>query len=601
MGRHDQTVTRTVSLLASIAALVIAIAPPLTSLLAAQDRVNGALETSARLHAAEVALVARQTPGFWQLEALRVATLDASEFNTVPERRRVYNRDGHLVVETPAATELAWPVRSKRVPIMDGGQQLGEAEASRSFRSALVRSSWVGVASALGALLIFVVLRIVPLRLLHHALDRATYLSAHDVLTGLPNRALFHDRLKQALAQGQRLGRSPALLCIDLDHFKQVNDTLGHAAGDQLLCALSERIGGCLREGDTLARLGGDEFAVIQPYATGAQDAETVAHRILHVARAPVDLNGQQAQVSLSIGIALGDVGTDSAHLLQNADIALYQAKDNGRAQWCFFDPKMNARLQERRALEQDLRGALARQELFLLYQPQVDLKSGKVVGAEALLRWRRSADKIEPPDRFIALSEEIGLIGTIGAWVIQEACRTGATWPDHIGIAVNVSPAQFRRPGFEAAVLEALQASGISPSRLELEITEGLLLNDTSETLRILNRLRAIGVRIAMDDFGTGYSSLAYVQKFHFDRIKIDRHFVMRMTSDRSAAAIVKAVIAMARAMGVTTIAEGVETTDQARSLILEGCNEAQGFLYGRPMTIEAFLQTLVPDEHVG
>jgi diguanylate cyclase (GGDEF)-like protein len=601
MGRHDQTVTRTVSLLASIAALVIAIAPPLTSLLAAQDRVNGALETSARLHAAEVALVARQTPGFWQLEALRVATLDASEFNTVPERRRVYNRDGHLVVETPAATELAWPVRSKRVPIMDGGQQLGEAEASRSFRSALVRSSWVGVASALGALLIFVVLRIVPLRLLHHALDRATYLSAHDVLTGLPNRALFHDRLKQALAQGQRLGRSPALLCIDLDHFKQVNDTLGHAAGDQLLCALSERIGGCLREGDTLARLGGDEFAVIQPYATGAQDAETVAHRILHVARAPVDLNGQQAQVSLSIGIALGDVGTDSAHLLQNADIALYQAKDNGRAQWCFFDPKMNARLQERRALEQDLRGALARQELFLLYQPQVDLKSGKVVGAEALLRWRRSADKIEPPDRFIALSEEIGLIGTIGAWVIQEACRTGATWPDHIGIAVNVSPAQFRRPGFEAAVLEALQASGISPSRLELEITEGLLLNDTSETLRILNRLRTIGVRIAMDDFGTGYSSLAYVQKFHFDRIKIDRHFVMRMTSDRSAAAIVKAVIAMARAMGVTTIAEGVETTDQARSLILEGCNEAQGFLYGRPMTIEAFLQTLVPDEHVG
>jgi len=601
MGRHDQTVTRTVSLLASIAALVIAIAPPLTSLLAAQDRVNGALETSARLHAAEVALVARQTPGFWQLEALRVATLDASEFNTVPERRRVYNRDGHLVVETPAATELAWPVRSKRVPIMDGGQQLGEAEASRSFRSALVRSSWVGVASALGALLIFVVLRIVPLRLLHHALDRATYLSAHDVLTGLPNRALFHDRLKQALAQGQRLGRSPALLCIDLDHFKQVNDTLGHAAGDQLLCALSERIGGCLREGDTLARLGGDEFAVIQPYATGAQDAETVAHRILHVARAPVDLNGQQAQVSLSIGIALGDVGTDSAHLLQNADIALYQAKDNGRAQWCFFDPKMNARLQERRALEQDLRGALARQELFLLYQPQVDLKSGKVVGAEALLRWRRSADKIEPPDRFIASSEEIGLIGTIGAWVIQEACRTGATWPDHIGIAVNVSPAQFRRPGFEAAVLEALQASGISPSRLELEITEGLLLNDTSETLRILNRLRTIGVRIAMDDFGTGYSSLAYVQKFHFDRIKIDRHFVMRMTSDRSAAAIVKAVIAMARAMGVTTIAEGVETTDQARSLILEGCNEAQGFLYGRPMTIEAFLQTLVPDEHVG
>jgi diguanylate cyclase (GGDEF)-like protein len=484
---------------------------------------------------------------------------------------------------------------------MDGGEQLGEAEASRSFRSALVRSSWVGVSSSFGALLIFVVLRIVPLRLLRHALDRATYLSAHDVLTGLPNRALFHDRLKQALAQGQRLGRSPALLCIDLDHFKQVNDTLGHAAGDQLLCALSERIGRCLREGDTLARLGGDEFAVIQPYATGAQDAEAVAHRILHVARAPVDLNGQQAQVSLSIGIALGDVGTDSAHLLQNADIALYQAKDNGRGQWCFFDPKMNARLQERRALEQDLRGALARQDLFLLYQPQVDLKSGKVVGAEALLRWRRSADKIEPPDKFIALSEEIGLIGTIGAWVIQEACRTGATWPDHIGIAVNVSPAQFRRPGFEAAVLEALQASGISPSRLELEITEGLLLNDTSETLRILNRLRTIGVRVAMDDFGTGYSSLAYVQKFHFDRIKIDRHFVMRMTSDRSAAAIVKAVIAMARAMGVTTIAEGVETTDQARALILEGCNEAQGFLYGRPMTIDAFLQTLVPDEHVG
>ena len=516
LRQRDRIVTRTVSLLAGMAALAIAIAPPVTSLLAARDRLNGALETSARLHAAEVAIVARQTPNFWQIEDLHVATLDINEPHTIPERRRVYNPDGRLVIETPPPDELAWPVLSHRVPILDSGRQLGEAEASRSLHSALIWTSWVGLASSLGALLIFVVLRIVPLHLLQHALDRARYLSAHDVLTGLPNRALFHDRLQQALAQGRRTGRTAALLCIDLDHFKEVNDTLGHAAGDQLLCALSERLGRCLREGDTLARLGGDEFAIIQPYATSTHDAEALAQRVTHAARAPVDLDGHQAQVSLSIGIALGNIDLDGPHLLQNADIALYQAKDNGRARWCFFDPAMNARLQERRALELDLRRALARQEFFL-DQPQVDLKSEKIVGAEALLRWRRSDGKVEPPDRFIALAEEIGLIGAIGTWVIQDACRTAANWPDHISVAVNVSPAQFRLPGFEAAVMEALHTSGLPSSRLELEVTEGLLLNDTSETLRILNHLRARCVRMAMDDFGTGYLSSSVCAKVPF------------------------------------------------------------------------------------
>jgi predicted signal transduction protein with EAL and GGDEF domain len=322
-----------------------------------------------------------------------------------------------------------------------------------------------------------------------------------------------------------------------------------------------------------------------------------LARRLIDAVELPIDLNGNQANVGVSIGIALSEAGIDGVRLLQNADVALYQVKDHGRGQWCFFERGMDARIAERRALESDLRAAVADQQFFLHYQPQINLSGGYLVGVEALLRWHRPGFGLMPPDQFIGLAEEIGLISVIGSWVLREACRTAAQWPTSVGIAVNVSPVQFRAPGFYETVVGALEASNLMPSRLELEITEGMLLNDTEETLTILNRLRALGVRLAMDDFGTGYSSLGYLQKFHFDRIKIDRSFIQRLASDPNATAIVRAVLAMGKSMGVCTMAEGVETTAQADLLCFEGCEEVQGYLYGRPMMASAITEMLAKD----
>lgn len=592
----DRTVTRTVTLLAGLAALVIAVALPLATTMAARDRLRGALETSARLHAAEVAILARKAPAFWSLNGVIVAAVDASHTVTAAERRRVYDRSGRLVIETPSPTDLVWPVLSERAPIVDGAQVLGEAEASRSFRAALENALWVSAASILGALGIFIVLKILPLRLLKQAIDQARYLAAHDVLTGLPNRALFADRLHQALAQAPRIRHCPALLCVDVDRFKQINDMLGHPAGDSLLCSLSRRMLACLREGDTLARLGGDEFAVILPDALSMNDANAVAQRLVADARAPIELDGARTWITISIGIALNDGACDGEQLLHNADIALYQAKVSGRGRICFFDPEMNARLQERNLLEHDLQQAVSGEQFRLHYQPQVDLESGSIIAAEALLRWDRPGHGNLPPDQFIGVAEESGLIVPIGAWVLREACRTAATWPPNIGVAVNVSPIQFRMPGFEKTVLSALHLSGLAPSRLELEITESLLLHDTTETLRIFDSLRAHQIKLAMDDFGTGYSSLGYLQKFRFDKVKIDRQFIQNLTNNLGALAIVEASLAMCRAMGIRTIAEGVDDQEQVQELARRGCDQAQGYLFGRPVPAAEFERLLQP-----
>jgi diguanylate cyclase (GGDEF)-like protein len=583
---RDRTITRTVTLLAGLAALVIALAPPITSFLSGHNRLDGALETSARLFAAEVTILAQHTPGFWDFDGFHISAPTDESDTAMPERRRVYNMSHRLVLESVPAQELAWPVLSHTAPIMKGATLVGQAEASRSFRQPLVTTLLVGLASCIGGLLIFIALRVVPLRLLRQAIDRAVYLSSYDVLTGLPNRAVFADKLQQALSQVSRTNAPVAVLGLDLDRFKEINDTLGHHAGDVVLQVVAARMRACLREGDTLARLGGDEFAVIQPNVSLLQDAEVLASRLVATVELAIDINGQPANVGLSIGIALSEVGVDSAQLLQNADLALYKAKGSGRGQWCFFTQGMTAHLVERRALDTDLRAAVADHQFFLNYQPQVDLGSGRLVGVEALLRWHRPGHGPISPENFIGPAEETGLIGAIGAWVLQEACRVAARWPASIGIAVNVSPVQFRLPHFHDTVVGALAASGLAPSRLELEITESILMRDTKETLVVLSRLRALGIRFAMDDFGTGYSSLGYLHKFRFDKLKIDRFFIRRLASDPSAAAIVRAILALSKAMDLCAIAEGVETTTQADLLRREGCQEAQGFLFGEPMT---------------
>ena len=587
-------VARVVSLLAGLAAVAVAAALPAAYVFAAHGRLRGTLETSATLHAAEVLELARQNPAFWEFDGLQVSGAQQKSGDAPVERRRVFDPHGRLVLETVTEQPLAWPVMAWRAPVQDGGRVLGETEAARSVWHELNIAVAIATVSMLLGVGIFVLLRVIPLRMLHRAIDRAAYLAAHDLLTGLPNRSIFGDRLRQAMAQSRRSGQPLAVLCLDLDRFKEVNDTLGHAAGDKLLREVAHRLTACLRESDTLARLGGDEFAVIQSQAEQPHNAEALARRIIAAIAPPIDLDGQEVSVGVSIGIAIAhpDQSADLLQLLKNADLALYQVKESGRGDFCFFSPEMNQRLMERRALEADLRTALSEGQFRLHYQPQVDLPSGRVIGAEALLRWSRPGFGNVPPDEFIPLAEETGMIAQIGAWALQEACRQATTWPDELGVAVNVSAVQFRLPGLYEAVAAALATTGLQPSRLELEITEGVLLRDTDDTLVMLDRLRGLGVKLAMDDFGTGYSSLGYLQKFSFDKIKIDRGFIRSLGQDANSDAIVRAVVGITRSLGVRANAEGVENDEQARMLLSEGCGEVQGYLFGRPMPADDFLQ---------
>ncbi len=430
--------------------------------------------------------------------------------------------------------------------------------------------------------------------------DRSAHLTTHDSLTGLPNRALFQSCLDHSLAWSRRHGGAVAVIFIDLDHFKDINDTLGHSAGDQLLVQVAAQLSGCLRETDTLARLGGDEFAILQVNARHLADVETLAQRFVDELSEAFEVNGQTMTLGTSAGISVrGETELrlspcDPGLLLQEADVALYRAKEEGRGTYRFFEAEMNATLQERRALESDLREALASHQFRLHYQPQFDLAEHRIVGAEALIRWSHPRRGEVSPDEFIPFAEQTGLIIQIGEWVLVEACRQAATWPELGCMAVNVSPVQFRRPGFVELVQHALQQAGLAPQRLEVEITEGVLLTETPETLSILHRLRRLGVSIAMDDFGTGYSSLGYLQKFRFDKIKIDRSFVSNLGKDPQASEIVRAVLRMSHAMGIRVNAEGVEQQHQIPTLRDEGCEEVQGFLFGRPLPADEFAKRL-------
>lgn len=414
---------------------------------------------------------------------------------------------------------------------------------------------------------------------------RIAHIALHDALTGLPNRVLFRERLVEHIGRARR-GEGSAVLCLDLDRFKEVNDTLGHPVGDALLRAVTARIGAELRDTDTVARLGGDEFAVIQDGSDGVAGATALARRLVDAISRPFDLDGHQVVIGTSIGIAVmpGD-GLDPDALLKSADMALYRAKTEGRGRWTFFEPEMDARMQARRALEADLRRALAAGEFELHYQPIVGVESCRVSGLEGLLRWRHPTLGLAPPDNFIPLAEEIGLIVPIGEWVLERACADAASWEDAPRIAVNLSPTQFTSKGLVAAVEAALAASGLDPARLDLEITEMVMLQDTEATIATLHRLKALGLRIAMDDFGTGYSSLSYLQRFPFDKVKIDRSFIGGLDQSCQSDAIVRAVAGLCSALGMSTTAEGVETKEQFVSLRAKGCSEAQGYLFSRPI----------------
>lgn len=427
---------------------------------------------------------------------------------------------------------------------------------------------------------------------------RIAHMARHDSLTDLPNRVEFDKQLTQALSRsGGR--RRLAVLCLDLDRFKAVNDTLGHAAGDALLIQVTKRLlANVPADRSLVARIGGDEFVLFVAGA-GPEEASVLASKLIESAGATYVVEGQAVHIGMSVGIALAPRdGTDPAGLVRTADMALYRAKDEGRGTFRFFDAEMGVRIEERRKLEMELRRALVEGHFQLHFQPLVDVESGRIVAAEALVRWQADDGRLIPPDEFIPLAEEIGLIVPLGQWILQHACRVAATWPDHVRLAVNLSPLQFRHPGLVDMVTSALISAGMNPNRLELEITEGVLMQNDPATVTMLHQLKALGVRIALDDFGTGYSSLSYLRSFPFDKIKIDRSFVADMESRADAAAIVRAVASLGTSLGMTTTAEGIETQAQLDRLRADGCTQVQGFLLSRPLDALKF-RALLSKEH--
>jgi diguanylate cyclase (GGDEF)-like protein/PAS domain S-box-containing protein len=420
----------------------------------------------------------------------------------------------------------------------------------------------------------------------HQAEEHIAHMARHDALTELPNRLLFHEKMADGLVRVESSGMSMAVMCLDLDNFKGINDSLGHPIGDKLLQKIAQRLCGKLGSVDTIARLGGDEFAILHPMKT-LHDAEELARTLVGAAAEPIVIDGQEIATGISIGIAVAPAnGKTSDLLMKCADLALYQAKYQGRNTYRFFEPAMDARLQMRRALETDLRRALAAGEFQLAYQPQINLSTNELIAFEALLRWHHPERGLVSPAEFIPVAEEIGLIIPIGQWVLRQACTEAAKWPRGMKIAVNLSPVQFRGRGLLATVTQTLAAAGLSADRLELEITEAVLLEQNETNIGTLHQLRALGTRIAMDDFGTGYSSLSYLRSFPFDKIKIDRSFVFDSIAGQQGEAIIRTIAELGSTLGIVTTAEGIETAEQLALVRRAGCTEGQGYLIGRPCT---------------
>jgi len=414
--------------------------------------------------------------------------------------------------------------------------------------------------------------------------DQISHMAHYDALTDLPNRVHFYEKMEELLIRAPQ-SRPFAVFSLDLDHFKNVNDTLGHPIGDKLLQAAAVRMRDCIRKNDIVARLGGDEFAIVQVTFERPQDATSLATRLIEAVSAPYQLDGHQVIVGTSIGIAIapGD-GTAPDQLMKNADLALYRCKADHGNMYRFFEPQMDARMQERRALELDLRNALVNGEFALNYQPIVNLKTGRITACEALIRWHQPDRGSVPPLEFIPIAEETGLIVPIGEWVLRRALADAVEWPDEIAVAVNMSPVQFRTGDFVQVVKNALEEFHLPARRLELEITELALMNESGAAIALLHKLKNLGVSIAMDDFGTGYSSLGYLRSFPFDRIKIDQSFIRDLSLNKESMAILRAVVGLGSSLNIVTTAEGVETQNQLEILRTEGCTDVQGYFFSPP-----------------
>jgi diguanylate cyclase (GGDEF)-like protein len=433
------------------------------------------------------------------------------------------------------------------------------------------------------------------------------HLAHHDTLTGLPNRMLLQDRLSHAIELASRQGRQFAMLFMDLDRFKHINDSLGHSVGDQLLRSVAIRLMHCARQSDTISRQGGDEFVVLLSHIKRAEDAAITAQKILAALTAPHLIGELKLQVSVSIGISVyPNDGRDAETLIKNADSAMYHAKENGRNNYKFFEQEMNVRAVRRQSIEASLRGALDRQELVLHYQPKINLHSNMIVGVEALIRWQHPERGLTLPRHFLSIAEDCGLILPIGRWVLREACLQAQAWAQaglpRLTVAVNTSGLEFNAPDFLKSIRATLKDTCLEPHYLEFELTESVLMRDAEFANSLLHALRELGVKVAIDDFGTGYSSLSYLRQFPIDTLKIDKSFVNRIASSVDDATIVSAVINMARSLKLRVIAEGVETTEQCAFLLAQDCDEGQGYYFGHPMparTLATLLQNGMPALH--
>ena len=479
------------------------------------------------------------------------------------------------------------------VPVLRAGKPVGVVEVyvDQTERAAAIERGFLRVAGAV-ALLLLVLLALasyqfwVRLRQQRQAESRVRYMAHHDVLSGALNRASFNEVLEQAAWRRSEGGLAFSLLCIDLDHFKEVNDSFGHAAGDEVLRVATQRLKVCVREGDQVARLGGDEFAIVLLGVASIEAVTPLAQRIVHALAQPYDVAEQRVLCGGSVGVAIhGLDASDPDELLGKADLALYRAKANGRGGFSFYDVAMDQQMQARRALTRDLRDAIGADQMSLHYQPLYGSDARTLTGYEALLRWQHPTRGAIAPVEFIALAEETGEIDAIGLWVLRRACAEAAKWPAPLTVAVNLSALQFASNNLLDLVQAALADSGLAPTRLELEITESLLMNNTEQVMGVLRSLSGLGVSIAMDDFGTGYSSLAYLWRFPFNKVKIDRAFTHNLGHDAKVGVIVHSIISLAHSLDIRVNAEGVETPSQMAALQERGCDELQGFLLGRPV----------------
>ncbi|MDP2804319.1 MAG: EAL domain-containing protein [Gallionellaceae bacterium] len=435
----------------------------------------------------------------------------------------------------------------------------------------------------------------------HEAAEKKLeFLAHHDVLTGLPNRLLLRDRFEQAIAQADREQSGVAVMFLDLDNFKQINDSLGHNYGDKLLVQVVSRVRGCLRDTDTISRQGGDEFVVLLPHLRDLHVIGGIAENIIEAFARPFEIDNFSINTTFSIGVSLyPDDSNDFDTLLKSADTALYQAKDSGRDTYRFFSEKMSIDAQEQLHLQGQLRNAVSQQQFLLHYQPQIDIGSGRMVGAEALVRWQHPELGLIPPGKFIPLAERSGLVIPMGEWVLHEACRQAQLWRESgqpLLMAVNISALQFKRGNLLETVANALKLSGLPAEYLELELTESILLQDVDAAISTLHSMKEMGVKLSIDDFGTGYSSLSYLKRLAVDKLKIDQSFVRDLTADADSAAIVQAIIQLGQTLKLTVIAEGVETDSQLAFLRNYGCDEAQGYLFSRPIPANEFVSLLEP-----